>query len=290
MPTNPYFKNFYSQNRTKEQDVLQGIADEVISIFGINAYYIVRDSEDEVDFIFGEDVLSKFETAYEIPLLPKNINNYDGMPAYLSKFGLEQRSSANWLLSRTDFYKYIPAEKRMRPQEGDLIYSPIHQKLFEIKYADDDIDFHQLGIPDQRYYDIYTEVIKYSQNKINTGIDEIDEIQTSQAKYIIVLNLGTGSGTYNLNETVYQGTSYVTATTTATVVDWDRNNRMLSVQGINGVFAASSNVIGQSANASYNLISYNPRNTEVPYDTSDNTELDISANTIVDRTDTNILG
>jgi hypothetical protein len=63
-----------------------------------------------------------------------------------------------------------------RPQEGDLIYIPVVEKIFEIQHVDYTPTFYQTGR--LQTYDIRCEVFEYSSERINTGNTVIDAIET----------------------------------------------------------------------------------------------------------------
>ena len=81
-----------------------------------------------------------------------------------------------------------------RPQEGDLIYSPIVTKIFEISFVDHDEPFHQLD--NNPVYKLRCKQFEYSQERIDTGIT-IDSIET---------NLSTDTGDYQF--TLEQSSTY----------------------------------------------------------------------------------
>ena len=82
-----------------------------------------------------------------------------------------------------------------RPQEGDLIYSPIVTKMFEISFVDQDEPFHQLD--NNPVYKLRCKQFEYSQEIIDTGITELDSIET---------NLSTDTGQYQF--TLEQSSTY----------------------------------------------------------------------------------
>ena len=63
-----------------------------------------------------------------------------------------------------------------RPQEGDLIYSPILTKLFEVSFVDHDDPFHQLD--NNPVYKLRCKQYEYSSEVIDTGITEVDAVET----------------------------------------------------------------------------------------------------------------
>ena len=85
-----------------------------------------------------------------------------------------------------------------RPQEGDLIYSPILTKMFEVSFVDHDDPFHQLD--NNPVYKLRCKQYEYSQEAIDTGITVLDNIETDLSadtgEYQFTLEQ---SSTYNEN-------------------------------------------------------------------------------------------
>ena len=67
-----------------------------------------------------------------------------------------------------------------RPQEGDLVFHPTFSKMFEISFVDHDEPFHQLD--NNPVYKLRCRQFEYSQEIIDTGISEIDEIEDDLRK------------------------------------------------------------------------------------------------------------
>ena len=63
-----------------------------------------------------------------------------------------------------------------RPQEGDLVFFPLVNKIFEIKYVEHEDIFYQTGR--LQSYDLRCELFKYSSEQIRTGNTSIDSIET----------------------------------------------------------------------------------------------------------------
>ena len=76
-----------------------------------------------------------------------------------------------------------------RPQEGDLIYTPVIKRLFEVSFVDHDDPFHQLD--NNPVYKLRCKQFEYSQEAIDTGITEIDAVEgdlsTSTSEYQFTL-------------------------------------------------------------------------------------------------------
>ena len=62
-----------------------------------------------------------------------------------------------------------------RPREGDLIYFPMMDKIFEVMYVDDRPVHFQLGR--MQSYDLRCELYEYSSERIDTGDSTIDSVE-----------------------------------------------------------------------------------------------------------------
>ena len=65
------------------------------------------------------------------------------------------------------------AQDQTRPFEGDLMYFPLRDIIFEIKYVNDIENFYMLR--DTYTYELTCEPFEYSDEVIDTGISEIDD-------------------------------------------------------------------------------------------------------------------
>ena len=291
--TNKYF-NFHSgRARTAEMQLVDDLLNEAIEIYGTDAWYIVRESEDTFDGLFGEDPLAYFKRAYSIPMYIEDIENYRGEGEFLSKFGLEMRQGANFLITNKHFKRYVPQELMIRPREGDLIWIPVFERMFEVKFVDKDKNFYQLGRRDPYFWELYTEAFKFSQNKISTGIEEIDQVKYEDS-YMIRLpldNSGGGNADYAIDEIVFQGPNLDFATVTAYVSEWNRPSGNLDVVHIKGIFIPGQNVTGNTTNTSFVLTAnVNPQNSILTYDSSDNVQIQQEANSIINFSASNPWG
>lgn len=199
MPRNVYF----SQGSTGEQRLFEDITIEALKIYGHDVFYIPR-SIVNTNGIFNEDALSKFGSAFQIEMYVENTDGFEGDGALLSKFGVEVRDQINLVLSVRRWEQLIgrfqtPTETR--PQEGDLIYFPLVQGLFEIRFVEDDNPFYQLqNLP---YFRLSCELFEYGDEAIDTGIEAVDQFETKYATRTKLI-LGSGSGTYQVGEDVTQ--------------------------------------------------------------------------------------
>lgn len=291
MATNPYFNSYSQRNRTPEQLLVEDLLNEAIRIHGTDVYYIIRDSEDEFDPLFGEDPLAYFERAYSVDMFIVDVESYRGDGEFLSKFGLEARQGANFIITQRAWNRYIPPGYADRPREGDLLWVPVFGKMFEIKFVDKDKNFYQLGRRDAYFWEIYTEMWKFGENRVETGFEEIDRSIVDDT-YTIRLPLVTAGGIkdYVENEAVYQGANLATATASANVAFWDRPSGNLDIIHIKGEFTPGQNVTGALSNTSYQITTYDPQENFVFYDYHDNKQLQSEANLIINTTETNPFG
>ena len=91
--------------------------------------------------------------------------------------------------------KDIPNMKGVthRPREGDLIWFPLGDKLFEIKYVEHEQPFYQL---EKNYvYQLRCELYRYEDEVIDTGIEDVDdevtEISTGFTKTLVLVGVDT---------------------------------------------------------------------------------------------------
>lgn len=176
---NPYFVSGVTQGESSEQNLIEELIIECLSIYSVEVKYIPRTlvSKDE---ILGEDRLSKFENAYPMPAYFENIDNFDGGGFMIQKFGLMVEQSATITIARKSWTEMVGKMGNSilpnRPAEGDLIYFPLSKGLFEIKFVQHQDPFYQLG---KLYvYKLQIELFQYASEQITTGEEEIDAFES----------------------------------------------------------------------------------------------------------------
>ena len=71
-----------------------------------------------------------------------------------------------------------------RPQEGDVIYHPVLDKMFQINFVDHDEPFYQLD--SNPVYKMRCRLYDYSSEIIDTGISDIDAIESEQSQSALI--------------------------------------------------------------------------------------------------------
>ena len=292
MATNVYFNPFPSSQITSEQLLVEDLVIEAMQIYGMDIFYLPRSSRDQVDYLYGEDTLKQYVTAYPIEMYLENVTGMDGEQDFISKFGLEIRDEVTFLVSRRRFAATIPL---IRPLEGDLIYIPLLQNLFEITFVEHENDqamFYTLGRG--RGANVYVYALKlkqlvFSNELISTGIPEIDD-QIRDAYPRTRISLTSGSGTFVNDEIVYQGVALSNASAQGIVHTFTKNTH-IDIIRTQGTFVSGS-VKGNtsSANWTINTVSDTATMNTAFEDIVDNARIEAEADGIMDWTETNPFG
>ena len=176
MSTNFYFNNF---TNSQEQLLIEDLVLESIKIYGHDMFYCPRTLVAKDD-IYGEDSLSEYNSAYQIDLYIKSYDSYEGDGSFLSKFNLEIRDQVTLTVSVRNFMNEIGNDAMIdRPQEGDLIYVPMIDRILIIKYVNKNAVWYQMGAI--QMYDLSCEMYEYSSERLRTGIAAIDNIEQERS-------------------------------------------------------------------------------------------------------------
>ena len=176
MALNPFFQ----QGARSEQNLVQDLINEQLRMYGVEIHYLPRKYMNEKTVI-REVVQSVFNDSYPLEAYVDNFEGYAENPTLLTKFGIEQTNEVNLVISRERWETYIqPLLKNesnvkltTRPKEGDLVYFPLGDRLFEIKYVEHEKPFYQLR---KNYvYTLKCELFRYEDEVIDTGVAEIDD-------------------------------------------------------------------------------------------------------------------
>ena len=281
MSTNLYFNNVTSN---VEQDLINDLTSEVIQIHGMDVFYIPRVIVKE-DLLLGEDVLSAFSTAFEIEMYLKTVEGFGGEGDLVSKFGLDVRDEVIFTVHKDRFEL---ATEMSKPLEGDLIFLPnINKGLFEVKFVEHEQPFYQAG---KNYsFDLTCELFQYSEEQLDTGIAAIDDIEREQSASIDFVMTAGGSGTFGIDEAIYQGPSLANATAKGIVVSWTEASRTLRANDTSGTFVAGQPMKGYSSDAEWTLTSYDDQALPTT-PLADNLEFETEADSILDFSESNPFG
>jgi hypothetical protein len=292
--TNFFFNNFPANQITSEQLLVEDLVIEALKIYGMDVYYMPRTTRDQVDYLYGEDPLKEYRTAHPIEMYLENVTGMEGEQDFISKFGLEIRDEATFLVSRLRFRYTVNGYTR--PREGDLIYIPLFNSFFEITNVERDNDqamFYTLGRG--RGGNVYVYALKmkqfvFSSEIIDTGIKEIDEqIRGYYPTTRLSLSSG-GTGKFVNEEIVYQGANLAFATAQALVHDY-LPGQYVDVYRIQGDFT-SSLLKGNtsSANWTINIVSDAATMNSAFEDIFDNARIEAGSDGIIDFTEHNPFG
>ena len=235
MPLNPFFL----QGSKNEQFLVQDLINEQLKIYGIEVFYLPRKIF-KTDSIIREVQSSKFDDSFAIEAYLNNYEGYNPNSELMTKFGLRLTNEVSLTISKERFEEtitpflegissgikdglitdYTFEDLINRPKEGDLIYFPLGERLFEIKRVESEKPFYQLG---KNYtYELSCELYEYENELIETTLEEVDNTVEDQG-YITMVNLvGTavtatgvagvgGTGMIGFIDIIQDGSGYVTA-------------------------------------------------------------------------------
>lgn len=209
MALNPFFLN----GSPGEQRLVQDLINEQLKIYGIEVTYIPRKFVRK-QTVIKEIMSSKFDDSFLLEAYVNTYEGYGGSGDILTKFGMSLRDELTLIISKERFEDFISPflaqmvddgiEISNRPREGDLIYFPLGQRLFEVKFVEHEQPFYQLG---KTYvYELKCELFEYEDEVIDTSNKEIDS-RVENLGYISTLQL-IGTGTTALAQPT-MGTGYI---------------------------------------------------------------------------------
>ena len=197
MATNFYFNNF---TNSQEQHLIEDLVTESIKIYGHDVYYLPRTLVAR-DSLYNQDDLSTFDSAYLVDMYIKNVEGFEGEGDLFQRFGVEIRDQITFVISQRTFDLEISTSTSLiRPNEGDLIFLPLNNKPFEIKFVEHEAVFYQMG--SLQTYEMTCELYEYSGERFNTGITSIDNIENLNAPSTQIY-VESVTGNYIIDETVY---------------------------------------------------------------------------------------
>ncbi len=176
MPLNPFFL----QGSASEQRLVQDLINEQLRIYGVEVFYMPRKFIG-TDNVMKENIVARFDDSFALEAYVQNYEGFAGSGDLMTKFGVRTTDELTLVISReryddfvSVFYQDGEDETKLtsRPKEGDLIYFPLSDSLFEVKFVEHEQPFYQLG---KLYmYQLTCELYEYEDAVIDTSIKEID--------------------------------------------------------------------------------------------------------------------
>jgi hypothetical protein len=173
---------YFSEKVRSEMDLYENIIIESLKIYGQDLYYLPRELVNE-DVLLGDDVTSRFPTSHKIEMYVENTEGFDGEGDLFTRFGVEIRDEATFVVARSRFAAQVRRPdneiQTERPTEGDLIYLPLTNKMFEIQHVEHEQPFYQIeNLP---VYKMRCTLFEYTGEDFDTYIDGIQDIEKEQS-------------------------------------------------------------------------------------------------------------
>lgn len=308
---------YFSQNVKSEQNLYEDLIVESLKIYGQDCYYLPRNMVSR-DMILNEAIESKFDDAYMVEMYLENVDGFEGDGALMTKFGLEIRDQATFVVAKRTWDKLVGVWNNgiisSRPAEGDLIYLPLSKSFMEIKFVDHQSPFYQLSkFP---VYKLRCELFEYSNEEVKTGIDELDKLERQfSTEYFFEINSGNGT-LFAVGEDVKQVLVPASGGNPAQeiygkILKIDKESPTaaykIAIGGIStntGEFAkfrvttgATDKLVGLTSGAQWNItVAYEIDNTQTNLTFVNNAQgaqnraMEVTADTIIDFTESNPFG
>lgn len=280
---------------SSEQNLIQDLIDEQIRLFGMDVYYIPKSMI--IDRSFNDVILNVFTEAYLIEMMYISVEGFGGVSALgMTKFGLKITDEITLSVSKRRWKDFATLNEstfiKNRPNEGDLIYLPMTNNTYEIKYVEREVPFYQLG---KNYvYGLSCELMETGGNRFDTDIPKIDNL--NQETYVFPVYVKTGGiGVFEVGEKVIQ--TYTLpgdppVTVEGTVAEWDQLNRKLNLTYIKGgALRENLPLVGQDTAASWVVDNFSTIDIDIDdYKNSENKFYEDKADDILDFTEGNPFG
>ena len=282
---------YFSQTVRSEQNLYENIIIESIKMYGQDVQYMPRTLVAE-DKIFGEDVVSRFDNAYTIEMYLENTDGFDGDQDLFTKFGVEIRDRATVHVSKKRWNstagRHVDYD---RPREGDLIYLPLSDQVFEIMRVIDDRPFYQLSnLPTFR---MEIELFEYSDEDFDTGVDKIDELEAIGNRVQLTL-ASSDSDDLIIGENVeYFVDSANGPKLVAEIVDWNAQVNILSVSHVGSTdgkwrtFSTGTTITSTESNITKTISGVDEELQQV---FSQNSDFETEGDNIIDFSESNPFG
>lgn len=248
MTTNPFFK----YNQRSEQNLYEDLTIEALQFYGQDVYYLPREIVNK-DSVFLDDIPSRFSSKYKIEMYIENTDGFDGEGDLFTRFGIELRDQATFVVARKRWSRLIGnnlASQNFRPREGDLIYLPLSQSIFQITKVETETPFYQLSqLPTFR---MQCELFEYNDEDFDVALDGVQAIEYEGA-YTYKLTMDSASNGYITGETIAQTfTDYIMKGEVSFWSDSGNELRLAHVGSTDGKFhnfTTTAQVVGETSGA-----------------------------------------
>ena len=193
---------YFSAGARSEQNLYEDLIIESIKIYGQDLYYLPRDLVN-VDDVFREDPVSKFNSNYLLEMYVDNADGFDGEGDLFTKFGVEIRDQVTFTVAKRRWQqtvmRYDNEIQGIRPLEGDLVFTPFSKKMFQIMHVEHEQPFYQLNnLP---VFKLQCELFEYNDEDFDVNNDAITQLEEDAAfRYELTLTQGiTAAGKVELD-------------------------------------------------------------------------------------------
>ncbi len=204
MPLSPYFL----QGSDSEQRLVQDLINEQLKIYGQDIVYLPRKIVNK-STVFKEITASRFDDSFRMEAYLLNYDGFEGSGDILTKFGVQTTDAVTFVISKERYEDFVTpflvddAEVQLatRPEEGDLIYFPLDNTIFEIKYVEAKKPFYQLN--KLFVYTLSCEVMDYElDEQIETSIDAVNEavVEFGYTVQLAMVGLGAATATASIQK------------------------------------------------------------------------------------------
>lgn len=126
-------ENFNNLDCIEERQFTSDTIDELVQLYGIPCKYLKK-TDVNIDRIFGEDNLKKFENCVDIYLLPENPKQFEGRGDVFGKLGFNE---LNIMTMFVEIQRFKTTVGKDAPDEDDLVFIPIFGSWFQISFNKD---------------------------------------------------------------------------------------------------------------------------------------------------------
>jgi len=291
MATSSYFQQY--GGRQSERDMYQDLFDEQIFLFGSDVKYIPRIKIR--DNAMNDLIMSRFEDFAVIEMFLINVEGFGSPSEMMSKFGLKITDEVTFVCSRRRWTDYvdplIDTTIQSRPNEGDLIYYPLTNDLYEIKFVEREIPFYALG--QQYIFQMTAEIWQPGNAIFDTGDSDIDGYGYTDSNVFPIYVSSGGSGAFTVGEEITQTylSDGVPVQVTAKVVEWDPTGLKLRVTDNKGQFKEGEDIVGSDSAATWSIDSFSTIDFQLTdYEYAENKYYEDKADNLLDFTERNPFG